>query len=144
MDAVIIFESLTGTTRAAARVMADRFFDHDVATGLFPVDAIDDAAVAAADLVVIGSWTDGALIVGQRPGRAGKLKKQLPDLRGKRVIVYCTYAITPGKTLSKLHQIAEAHGGQVVGGLAIRRDKVEAGARELVERTMAATPGAQG
>lgn len=138
MEAVIIYESLTGNTRAAARAMADALFDHQIPSTICEVGGIDDQAVAAAELVIVGSWTDGALIVGQRPGKAGKLKKHLPDLTGKRAVVFCTYAITPGKTLDKLQKIVEGHGAQVVGGLAIRRNELEDGARDLVERTLAA------
>jgi flavodoxin len=140
MEAVIIYESLTGNTREAAGAMAEALFDHGVPWKIFPVGAIDAEAVAAADLVIVGSWTDGALIVGQRPGKAGKLKKLLPDLTGKKAVVFCTYAITPGKTLDKLQAIVEGHGAQVVGGLAIRRSELEAGARDLVERTLAIVP----
>lgn len=140
MEAVIIYESLTGNTRAAAREMGDALFDHQIPSKIFPVGAIDAEAVAAADLVIVGSWTDGALIVGQRPGKAGKLKKQLPDLTGKKAVVFCTYAITPGKTLEKLQKIVEGHGAQVVGGLAIRRDHLLDGARDFIERALDAVP----
>jgi hypothetical protein len=87
--------------------------------------------------VVIGTWTDGALIVGQRPGRAKRLRA-LPDLSGKRCIVYCTYAIHPGQTLRKLTAIVEARGGEVLGGMTLRRDQLERDATDLVERVVEA------
>jgi hypothetical protein len=136
MQAAIIYESLTGNTERAAYLMGDAFFRNRVATRLMPTTAVDADAVAASDLVVVGSWTDGFLVVGQRPGRAGRVRKALPDLSGKRCVVYCTYAIDAGRTLQKLQRIVEGHGGTVVGGLAIRRDDLEDGAEDFVERVL--------
>ena len=137
MDAVIIYESMTGTTRRAAHLIADGLFDLRIGAQLFAATAVDPAAVAAADLVVVGTWTDGALIVGQRPAKAKHLRK-LPDLVGKRCLVYCTYAIHPGKTLPKLTTIVEERGGEVLGGMTLRRDRLEDDASEFVARAAAA------
>ena len=140
MEAAIIYESMTGTTRAAARAMGNVLWERQIRCTVMPTDGIDEDVVAGADLVIVGSWTDGLLVVGQRPGKAGKLRKQLPDLSGKRCVVFCTYAINSGKTLDKLSEIVSAHGGDVVGGLAIRRDQLDTGPRELIERTLDAIP----
>lgn len=141
MDAVIIYESLTGTTLAAARAMADELFDRQVPCDIVPIKGVQPEHVVDADLVIVGSWTDGALVVGQRPAKAKRFKELLPDLTGKRCVVFCTYAIAPGKTLDKLQGIVEAHGGEVLGGLAIRRDDVAGGARQLISGALDAVPG---
>lgn len=124
MDAVIIYESLTGTTQRAARLIGDGFYDHQIGTQLFPLATVDPAAVAAADVVIVGTWTDGLLIVGQKPAKAKKLR-DLPRLDGTPCFVFCTYAIHPGKTLEKLSAIVTELGGTVLGGLTVRRDAVE-------------------
>jgi hypothetical protein len=133
MKAVIIYESLTGNTRRAAGLIADELYRHRVGARLFASTAIDPAAVEAADLVIVGTWTDGLLVVGQRPGRKRRLAK-LPDLTGKRCAVYCTYAIDSGKTLQKLTNVLEKKGADVLGGMALRRDRLESGAVEFVDR----------
>ncbi len=137
MDAVIIYESLTGTTQHAAHLIGDGFFDHQIGTTIFPTAGVTAEAVAAADLVIIGSWTDGALVVGQRPGKAKKLRS-LPDMTRKRCLVYCTYAIHPGKTIPKLTKIVEELGGEVLGGMTIRRDHLAEDTAEFVTRAVAA------
>jgi len=136
MQAVIIYESLTGNTQAVARTIADAFYERQVASKIFTVDEIDPAAVAEADLVIVGTWTDGLLVIGQRPAKKKKLTKALPDLTGKACAVYCTYAITPGKTLEKLSVVVEAKGANVVGGLAIRREELAEGARDFASRLL--------
>jgi len=135
MQVVILHESLTGNTERAARLIANAFYDRQIAARVFPVDGYDPEVLAEADLVVAGSWTDGFFVVGQRPGRRKKFT-HLPDLSGKRAAVFCTFALDPGHTLDKLTKILAEHGADVVGGLAIRRDRLQTGATDFVERLL--------
>ncbi len=141
MDVVVVYESKTGTTRRAALAMGDEFFTRGVRCRTYPAKGVDPAAIAAADLVILGSWVDGLFAVGQRPGGRRNLERALglmggtdgTTLRGKRVAVYCTYAVAPGRTLSKMEALATDLGAEVVGGLAIRRDRISEGAATFVE-----------
>lgn len=135
MEASIIYESMTGTTKRAASLIADNLYRHGVESAVFPVTAYNPAEVARAELVIVGSWTDGFLVVGQRPGR-GKRFEALPDLTGKRAAVFCTYAINPGKTLEKLTSLVAAHGAEVIGGMALHRKRVAEGAADFADRVM--------
>jgi flavodoxin len=135
MQVVILHESLTGHTEQAARLIANAFYEHQIAARVFPVDGYDAEALAAADLVVAGSWTDGFFVIGQKPGRRKKFT-HLPDLGGKRAAVFCTFALDPGQTLDKLTKIVADRGAEVIGGLAIRRDRLEEGAADFVGRLL--------
>ncbi len=131
MNAVVISESLTGNTRRAAGMIAAELVARGVRAVACPVTAIDFQALSAADVVIVGTWTDGIIFFGQRPGRAARLKA-MPSMTGKKAVVFCTYAVDPGKTLDKLSDIVRARGGDVIGGLAIRRTNLEGGAADLV------------
>lgn len=133
MKVVVIYESLTGNTRRAAGVIADELKKLGMSAVAVPVTAIDYQSLAEADLVIVGSWTDGLFFVGQRPGRAGRLRK-VPYIQGKRCAVFCTYAIDPGKVLDKMVALMEDRGAEVVGGMAIRRGELEVGARDFARR----------
>ncbi len=135
MKAVVIYESLTGNTRKAAGLIAAELGRQGVPATVSPITAIDYQALEDADLVIVGSWTDGLLFFGQKPGRAGRLRK-LPFISGKRCVVFCTYAIDCGATLEKLVTILEDRGAEVLGGMAIRRDNLEGGARDFVNRVL--------
>lgn len=137
MDAVVIYESLTGNTRKAATLLAGELRAQGVVATACPVTTIDHQALSRADLVIVGSWTDGALVVGQRPGRAHRLRS-MPALEGKRCVVFCTYALDPGKTLAKMTTIMEGRGATVLGGMAIRRSNIDGGVRDLVGRLLSA------
>ncbi len=138
MKAMVIYESLTGTTKEAARLIAGHLqrLGHTV-TAVSDVDAIDYQALSDAELVVLGTWTDGIFVVGQRPARAGRLKS-LPAMRGKKVVCYCTYALNPGKVIEKMMAIAESLGADVVGGLAIKKNDLTDGTADFVDRLQSA------
>ena len=94
--------------------------------------------VGGADVVVVGTWVDGLILFGQRPGGAGKLAK-LPLLGDKPTYVYVTYAINPGRTLEKLTAEVEARGGDVRGGMVIRRGRLEEESIEFARRVVDAS-----
>ncbi len=137
MQVVILHESLTGNTERAARLIANAFYDRQIGAHVFPVDGYDAQAVAEADLVVVGSWTDGFFLVGQKPAKRKKFRA-LPDLAGKRCAVFCTFALDSGHTLDKLSAVMTERGAEVIGGLAIRRDRLSEGAVDFVERVLEA------
>ena len=139
MPAVVIYESLTGNTRRAADVIARELTRRGIPTTVCAVIAIDLQALSAADLVVVGSWTDGMFFFGQRPGRGGRIKDRLPAMAGKQAVTYVTFALEPRHALDKLTDIVRATGADVIGGMAIRRDDLEGGATDLVERVLEAT-----
>lgn len=141
MQAVIIYDSVTGNTRNAANLIADELFRHDIGANLFKVNEVNPDAVAEADLVVVGTWTDGLILVGQKPGRHKRFTSLLPDLTGHRCAVFCTFAVNPGRTLDKLQGIVEGHGGEVLGGMAIRRDDLDGGSVEFANRLVGVIAG---
>lgn len=137
MKAIVVYESLTGNTRDAGHLIADELTRSGVETTASPITAVDLQALSEADLVIVGSWTDGLFFFGQRPGRVGRLAK-LPVIDGKKAAVYCTYAVNAGKTLDKLSGIVSRRGGEVIGGVAIKRNDLAGGAEDFVDRLLGA------
>jgi hypothetical protein len=135
MKAIVIYESLTGNTRTAGQLIAGQLSRSGVETMACPINGVDLQALSEAELVIVGSWTDGLILFGQRPGRAGRLLK-LPVIDGKKAAVYCTYAIDAGRTLDKLASIVGRRGGDVIGGMAIKRNDLQGGAFEFVDRLL--------
>lgn len=135
MLAVVIYESLTGNTRRAGDLIAAELVKRGIPAAAYATTAIDHQALSDADVVIVGAWTDGLVFFGQRPGRAARLRG-LPVMAGKQCVVYCTYAVDPGKTLDKLTAIMQARRAEVLGGMAIRRDRIESGVIDLVDRVL--------
>lgn len=140
MKAMLIYESMTGNTKKAAEHIAEALQKRGVSvTAVSPTTNINYQALSNADLVIIGTWTDGLFVVGQRPAKAARLRL-LPAMKSKQAAVFCTYALDPGRVLQKLTTIVEGLGAEVIGGMSIRRSDLAAGALEFVERLLASTP----
>jgi hypothetical protein len=140
VKAVVLYESLTGKTARTAELIGQYLREAGVPVlAVNNVVDIDLQALAEADLVIVGSWVDGLVFFGQKPGRQGRLWA-LPALAGKRAVVYLTYAINAGNALDKLVRIVESRGAEVLGGLQIRRDDLDGGARDFVDRLLANVP----
>lgn len=133
MKAVIIYNSLTGTTEKAAYRIASEMKALRIEATPVAIGDVDDETVAAADLVIVGTWTDGIFVVGQKPAGARKLKA-LPSLKGKKAVVYCTYAVDPGQTLEKLVALVGGLGAEVIGGFALVRHDLEGDVAEFIDR----------
>ena len=135
MKAVVTHESLTGNTERAAVRIAELLVEGGYEAVACSTTKVDYQALADADLVVVGSWTDGLFLFGQKPARSGRLAKP-PYMTGKRCAVFCTYAIETGRTLEKLTDIMASRGADVVGGYAIKRSSIDEGAQEFVDRLL--------
>jgi hypothetical protein len=132
MKAVVLFESMTGNTRRAAELIGGSLEAAGDDATVRSVTDIDYAELARADVVFVGTWVDGLVLFGQRPGRAGRLWK-LPVLDRKPVGVFCTYAINAGHALDKTAKILEAKGAHIAGMRQFRRDRLEQGIDEFVD-----------
>ena len=133
MKATVIYESLTGNTRKAGEKIAEELNRSGIDTVACSIKMIDLQHLSESDLVVVGSWVDGLFFFGQKPAGVRRLV-ELPVIHGKKAAVYCTYALETGRTLEKLQGIVERRGGDVIGGMAIRRNKIHDESVEFVDR----------
>jgi hypothetical protein len=76
----------------------------------------DPIDVSGADLICIGTWVKGLFIILQHPtAEAMEFIERLGDLTGKQAVVFCTYKLAIGSTLSKMAKALEGKGASVVG-----------------------------
>jgi hypothetical protein len=137
MRALVIYESLTGNTRSTAQLIAGELTAQGWEATTCSTRQVDLAALQQADVLVVGTWVDGLILVGQRPGGRGHLVK-LPLLGGKPTYAFVTYAIDPGKTLDKLTAVLTERGADVRGAMTIRRDQSAEASVDFVDRLLAA------
>lgn len=142
MDAIVIYESLTGNTRKAAERIAEEIITGGVGVkAVSPMASIDFQALSDSDLVVVGTWVDGLVLFGQRPG--GKFR-DVPALTGKKAVAYCTYAVAPGRTLDKMTTVLGDRGAEPLGGMAINRRKIVDESKDFVDRLLGALDAESG
>lgn len=122
MKVAVIYESRTGNTAEVAELIgaAAHELGHDV--GVFDTATVNLDYLTDADMVFLGTWTDGIIIAGHRPGDAGKLL-DMPGIWGKPTAGFVTYALHAGNIIDKLADVVTLLGGDWIGGRAFRRDK---------------------
>jgi flavodoxin len=139
MRAVVIYESLTGNTARAARLIAEEVAAHGVDVSVYPITDIGLKDLAEADVVFAGTWVDGLILFGHRPGGARHIKR-MPVVDGKRVAAFMTYAVHAGKALDRFAKVLDERGADVVARTLLRRDDLEAGIGDFVSASLAAVP----
>jgi flavodoxin len=139
MKAAILVESLTGNTWKAAEMTADLLTQERwTITGLSKVREPDYASIQQADIVLVGTWVHGAFVFGQAPWAANSIAN-LPAMRGKKAVGFCTFALNPGNSVDKLDRALGDTGARVIGGLALSRSKLEQHTEVFAERLVGAT-----
>lgn len=138
MKAALLVESLTGNTwKAAEKIGSNLEQEGWTITGMSRVGRPDHASIQAADIVLVGTWTHGLFVVGQAPWAANAISN-LPAMRGKKAAVFLTYALDAGKSLDTLTHAVGATGAEVIGGLLIKRNHLDAHTEAFADRLVGA------
>lgn len=126
MKIAVVYESRTGNTARAAEMIgaACQELGHEV--GVWTSRRVNLEFLTSADLVFVGTWTDGLIIGGHRPGDAGRLL-ELPGIWGKPTAGFLTYALHAGKVVDTLADVVRLRGGDWIGGNVFRRDRLPEG-----------------
>ena len=136
MRVTVTYESRTGNTARAAGLVAGGLDAAGADVSLMSLAALDFKPLAQADLVIVGTWADGAFFFGQRPGGAAKIARLLPDIWDKRAYAFVTYALNPGRSHNKLGDLLEAKGARSLGEAAFHRHRLDAEVAEFVDQVI--------
>lgn len=120
MKVAIVFDSETGTTKAAAEAIAAlvRAAGHECTVS--SVSDTDSAAIAA-DAICVESWCKGFFFVLQHATEATMdFIDGLDGLDGKPAAVFCTYKTAVGGMLPKMAARLERRGANVTGSFKSR------------------------
>ena len=127
MKLEIVYDSRTGTTKAAAEDMAQIAVAAGHEASAVALQAASPADVAAADAVCIGSWTEGMFFFRQHATKATMEFIDSLSLDGTPAAVFCTYKTSPGKMLDKMADAIETSGAHPTGRLRSRGGKAADG-----------------
>ena len=140
MNVVVTYVSRTGGTKRAAEIIggAARALGCEVAVR--PFDGLDLHELAVADAVLVGTWVDGVILFGQRPGDRARLDR-IPVLDHKPVGVFMTYAVNQGRALQKFGRFMQGKGADVIAGKTFKRgDDMEEAAVAFVDSVLSRVP----
>ncbi|KIE52560.1 MAG: hypothetical protein MB53_00480 [marine actinobacterium MedAcidi-G2A] len=113
MKTAILYQSLRGGTERLAHSIAENFQTKGSSVGTYPITNIDAQFVLSADLILIGTWTDGLFGLGAKPAQIGKLNT-LPDIAHRKVALFVTYEINDQGSLNGLTKWAQNRGASVI------------------------------
>lgn len=109
------YASAGGRTARAAQAIASGFSARGDQVRTLPITKIGASELAAADLLVLGSWVEGFVVAGVRPAKAMRTwLAQSPRLGGKPVGIFATFAVAPKGALDDMRLAVEVKGGVVV------------------------------
>ena len=138
---VVIHQSRTGNTRRAAELIGGAVAATGATVAVRPVGNLDYAELALADLVFVGTWVDGLVLFGHRPGDAEKVS-QIPPLWDKKVVAFMTHALYPGNAADKLAALLSGNGAEVMAARSLNRRRLEVEAPAFVAEVLAAVGAA--
>jgi flavodoxin len=121
MKVAIVYDSRTGTTAHAAQAMGKALQEHGHECIVQSVAEADPAEVSQADLICVGSWTQGLFILFQHATKESmQFIERLGNLTGKKAVVFCTYKLATGKLLLDMANELESKGAIVIGQFKFR------------------------
>ena len=107
MKVAVLYESRTGNTQRAAEMIGAAVEELGHEVGVWPSSKANLDFLTDVDLVFVGTWCDGIIIGGHRPGDAGRLFK-MPGIWGKPTAGFVTYALHCGKVVRGLADVVIA------------------------------------
>ena len=135
MNIVVIHQSRSGNTKKAAELIGGAIASSENKVTVRSTENLDFKELADADLIFVGTWVDGLILFGHRPGDIGKLNL-IPPLWGKNVVAFMTHAVNPGKAASKFSSFLEAKGAKVISSRSINKRELDSEIRPFVKEAM--------
>jgi len=118
MRVLVLYETRKGFTLTVARAIRDDLRARGHQASASAIQTVDEGTLAAADALIVGSWTAGKIIVGVGPAN-GALDgiEALPRLGGRPAAVFCTFDVAPRGTVTTLASRLIGRGAVVeIGG----------------------------
>jgi Flavodoxin domain len=138
MKVLVAHDSRTGRTREVAERIGLVVQGSTPRVSVASVADLLPEDVLAADVLFLGAWVDGFIVVGVGPsGRAMAWARALPSLEGRLAAVFCTYGVNPRRTLQEMSKVLTSKGAIVLGGHASRRNNVLRGVEPFTREVMA-------
>lgn len=132
---MVLYESLQGHTRRAAELIGGACRQAGAEVSVRDVTNVDLHELATADLLFIGTWVDGFVLFGHRPGRAYKFNA-LPPIDGMPVAAFNTYAVNPGSMMKKFVRLLRGKGADVILTRQMRRNRLDAEVAPFVKEAL--------
>lgn len=138
MKAAIVYRSRTGTTRRFAEEIGAYLETLGVQAVVASVGEADPSALADADFVLLGCWTDGLMVILQHPdGPWVEFARAIPALTAPKVGLFTTYKFLTGSMFEKMRHELEGRVGATTLELKSRNGNLSEGHRTALAHFVA-------
>jgi len=101
--AAVIYRSHSGTTRRLAEEIGAHLESRGFTATVQSVGDAEPAAIAGADVVLLGCWTSGLFVVAQHPDEPWlAFVRDLPSMGPGRVGLFTTYKLRTGSMFARM------------------------------------------
>lgn len=137
--AAVVYRSATGTTRRLAEEIGTHLASRGVDVAVRSVGECDPASLAGADIVLLGCWTSGLLVIGQHPDEPWtSFVRDVPGLAGSRVGLFTTYKVATGSMFRRMREALGPKAGHVDLELKSRDGHLPRDGRAVLDRFIGA------
>ena len=132
--ALITYCSKTGITKGFSYQIESACRESGLETTLMSVDKFDKSALTGADYLFLGCWTSGLMVMLQHPEKTWvEFAKSLPDLTGKRIVLFTTYKLATGSMFRRMKRILKCRPSDIVLELKSRDTTLSESNHELLK-----------
>ena len=109
MKTLIVYQSKTGTTKKFAEEIGSYAKQKNMDVTVTSVADLNVNKVDSFDVILLGCWTHGLMIVLQHPEKEWmKMAQELPSLENKKVGLFATYKLATGTMFKKMRKQIKA------------------------------------
>ena len=133
--ALIVHHSKLGKTRRFAEAIGGHLASLGVEPTVVSIKAFRPEMLDAIDLVLLGAWTHGLMIVGQHPDEEWReFARALPPLGQRRVGLFTTYLIATGSMFWMMKRHLAGKADRIELRLKSRSGKLSDASAQRLER----------
>ncbi len=133
--AVVIYRSRSGTTRRYGEEIGAHLRSRGLETRVVSIGECDLERLREADLVLLGCWTNGLMVVLQHPDQPWlDFARDLPPIPGARVGLFTTYKLATGSMFSRMRAALAGKAGPIGLELKSRSGGLSDGDRRALDR----------
>jgi hypothetical protein len=132
--AAVIYRSRTGKTRRYAEEIGAHLRARGIDATVASIGDCDMAALADVDLLLLGCWTNGLLVIAQHPDQPWvAFARDLPRVRG-RVGLFTTYLLATGSMFGRMKAELRSRTPEPALELKSRDGRLSAGDHAALDR----------
>jgi flavodoxin len=133
--AAIVYRSRTGTTRRFAEEIGAHLRTRGIQVVVASVGDADPRALADADIVLLGCWTNGLMVLLQHPDQPWiSFAREIPELAGPKVGLFATYKLLTGSMFARMRAELAGRVGSIEIELKSRDGSLSAAQRDALDR----------